>query len=219
MPIVYEVHIEDSGVRRWWRRLSMSRTTQHRAGRRVSIAASPNSGYVAVWGDSGGFASSDGSEYTVTMDRNRTVTARFELDTAPVFPEGTKIADQWWARNAHIAPFTLPDASGGNGILRYSLSKDFPRDVVIAANHRVSGIPAIVMDRTVYTWTVTDADGDTDSLTFPLTIVAAPLAFPAGTTISDQSWTQNSAITSFTLPSAEGGNGNAELQPQQGLPR
>ena len=195
-----------------------SRTTQHRAGRRVSIVASPNPGYVAVWGNSGGFASSDGSEYTVTMDRDRTVTARFERDTAPAFPEGAKIADQMWARNTAITPFTLPDASGGNGTLRYSLSKDFPKDVVIAANHRVSGIPAIVMDRTVYTWTVTDADGDTDSLTFPLTIVAAPLAFPAGTTIGDQSWTQNSAIASFTLPGAEGGNGTLSYSLNKDFP-
>ena len=99
-------------------------------------------------------------------------------DTSPSFPSGTTIDEQRWTQNSAITAFTLPSAEGGNSPLSHSLNEDFPDDVDVGDNHRVSGTPKQAMARKAYTWTATDADNDTASITFFVTIAAEPTTEP-----------------------------------------
>ena len=113
--------------------------------------------------------------YTVTGGGSSPAPAR---DTSPSFPSGTTIDEQRWTQNSAITAFTLPTAEGGNSPLSYSLNEDFPDDVDVDDNHRVSGTPEQAMARKAYTWTATDADNDTASITFFVTIAAEPTTEP-----------------------------------------
>ena len=102
-----------------------------------------------------------------------TVTTTPEADTTPSFGTET-IADQNYTRNTTIATLTLPEATGGNGTLTYSLTPNAPAGLVFDANARtLTGTPSAVQDATQYTYTVTDGDGDTASLTFNITVAKA----------------------------------------------
>ena len=146
--------------------------------------------------------------------------------TLPSFSE--TIEDQSWIQNQGIAPFVLPKASGGDGMLAYTLHPALPDGVdwttTTASQIRVSGTPVVVMPRTEYTWKVMDADGDTAELTFTIEVivrVSAPgnsLPSFGSQTIGDKSWVQRQEIDSFTLPAASGGDGTLTYTLSPGLP-
>ena len=99
-----------------------------------------------------------------------TVTDDEAADTAPSFGDAT-VPDQSWIRNATIAALVLPEASGGEGTLTYSLEGALPAGVSFdPATRRITGAPTAVQAATGYTWTATDGDGDTDSLTFDIAV-------------------------------------------------
>ena len=93
-----------------------------------------------------------------------------DADTAPAFEIGSVsynfIAGEEDSR-------TLPEATGGNGALTYSLSPEPVNGATF-----VSGSPArievstasVAADETSYTLTATDSDGDTDSLAVGITV-------------------------------------------------
>ncbi len=127
-------------------------------------------------------------------------------DSAPGFPSGTTIDDGSWRRNEAIETVTLPEASGGDAPLTYSLSPDLPTGLSFDADARtISGTPTVAQASITYAYTVTDADGDAESLTFAIVVRNAP-AFAPGTTVSDRTWKQNEAIETVTLPEASGGD-------------
>ena len=70
-----------------------------------------------------------------------------------------------------------------------------PAGISKNASHEVSGTP------TGHQTATTSAE-----LTFTITI-AEDLSPSFSTTIANQTWTQNAAITAFTLPTATGGDG------------
>ena len=114
-------------------------------------------------------------------DASDTATATPRVDTTPSFGTET-IDDQNYTRNTAIATLTLPEATGGNGTLTYSLNPAAPAGLAFdAANRTLTGTPTAVQSETAYTYTVTDADGDTASLTFNITIAEAvePPASPS----------------------------------------
>ena len=86
------------------------------------------------------------------------------------------IPDQSWTRRKEITAFTLPAATGGDGSVSYTLSPALPSGVTKDASHRISGTPAAALAQTEYTWTATDGDGDTASLTFDVTVADRPQA-------------------------------------------
>ena len=89
-------------------------------------------------------------------------------DTAPSF--GTAgVADQNYVTGAAIDALTLPAAGGGNGALTYSLTPDVPGLSFDAATRRLTGTPTSVGTYNM-TYTVTDEDGDTDTLSFAITV-------------------------------------------------
>ena len=93
-----------------------------------------------------------------------------DANTTPDFGTLT-IADHNWPKDVGIAPLTLPAATGGNGALAYSLSPGLPAGLNFDATTRtVSGTPTASQALTLYTYTATDADGSTASLTFNLVV-------------------------------------------------
>ena len=135
--------------------------------------------------------------------------AHSDVDRLPTFGDAT-IPDRVWTRNTAISALTLPTATDGDGALSYALSPALPAGVARdAVSHKVAGAPTVTMGETVYTWTVTDADGDAASLTFRISVVEAEDSVPTfgDATIPDRVWIRNTAISALTLPTATGGDG------------
>ena len=132
-----------------------------------------------------------------------------EPDTEPSFPPGVTILDQWWVRGRAIAGGTLPAASGGNAPLSYTLSPLLPTGVTFYPSSRqVWGTPTATQGVTTYTYTVTDADGDTATLNFIIEVAEPDTAPSFGNqTIPDQDWVKDNRIAPVSLPEATGGNG------------
>ena len=98
-------------------------------------------------------------------------------DLTPTFGTDT-IAAQSYTQNTAIATLQLPEATGGDAPLVYSLSPAVPAGLTFdAAAREITGTPTATQAATTYTYTVTDDDGDTASLTFTITVQAAA---PAG---------------------------------------
>ncbi len=138
-----------------------------------------------------------GSALTVTVG------AAPPPDLMPDFGTAS-VSAKSWKQNTAITSFTVPAATGGDTPLSYSAS-GLPAGVSMSSARLVSGTPTAAGSGTA-TVTVTDDDDDTDTLTFTWT-VAADLVPDFGTaSVSAKSWTQNSAITAFTVPAATGGD-------------
>ena len=110
--------------------------------------------------------------YTVT-DRNGAVRLTFSItiqeDLMPAFSGA--IAAQIYTVDAEIAALTLPEATGGDGTLQYSLTP--PDGMTFTEATRVlSGAPTTAAVATNYTLTVRDGDGDTDDFVFSVTVRA-----------------------------------------------
>ena len=88
---------------------------------------------------------------------------------------GGRIADQRYTQNTAISALTLPAAIGGTGSLTYRLSPALPAGLRFdARTRRLTGTPTATWTARVYTYTVTDANGATDSLTFRLRVAESP---------------------------------------------
>ena len=69
---------------------------------------------------------------------------------------------------------TLPGASGGNPPLTYSVTPALPAGLTFSATARtISGTPTTPQPRTEYAYIVADADGDTSTIRFGITVTAA----------------------------------------------
>ena len=99
---------------------------------------------------------------------------------------------------------TLPEATGGNGTITYSLSPTLPAGKTFTASTRVlDGTPTARFTSATFTYTATDADSNTVTLTFTIVVTAVAITIP---NIPNQSWTVGTAV-SLTLPQASGGVG------------
>ena len=150
--------------------------------------------------------------YTVTDGDGDTATLTFDIEVAadltPAFAQSTAIVNQSWTASTAISTLQLPAATGGNAPLRYSLTPTLPTGLTFNPTARtITGTPTATLGSTTFTYTATDANGDTATLTFDIE-VAADLtpAFAQGTAIDDQSWTAGTAIGTLQLPAATGGN-------------
>ena len=91
---------------------------------------------------------------------------------APSFGMTPNPDDQTYTAGTAIDPLTLPEASGGDGTLSYSLSPDVPGLSFDTGTRELTGTPTAAGAYNM-TYTVTDADGDTDTLSFIVTVEAA----------------------------------------------
>ena len=129
-------------------------------------------------------------------------------DTAPAF--AVTVADQTFTEGEPISPLTLPEASGGNGPLSYSLAPTVPGLTFAAATRTLSGTPAMAGSYNVQ-YRVEDSDANTAAsdaatLSFTITVAEAPVPDTApnfgSQTVPGQSFTVGEAINALVLPAA-----------------
>ena len=87
----------------------------------------------------------------------------------PSFGAAAAPDDQTYTVGAAIDPLTLPEASGGNGTLRYELSPEVPGLSFDPDTRQLSGTPTAAGVYEMF-YTATDADGDMDSLGFSISV-------------------------------------------------
>ena len=92
-----------------------------------------------------------------------------QADSSPRFAEDSGPGDQAYTAGTMIATLTLPEASGGNGVLSYGLSPDVQGLSFDADTRQLSGTPSTA-GRYSMTYTVTDEDGDSDTLDFSIAV-------------------------------------------------
>ena len=133
--------------------------------------------------DGGYFELSDGTRYTCTSAdgctvANGTVTrgtvagraaGSGEVDRFPGFRAASSPGAQTYTVGTAIDALTLPEASGGNGTLAYSLSPNVPGLTFNASTRQLTGTPTTAGTHAM-TYTVTDEDDDTDTLGFTITV-------------------------------------------------
>ena len=121
-------------------------------------------------------------------------------DTAPAFAQGTVIPAQIWTVDTPVN-LALPEATGGDGTLSYTLTPALPAGVTLNASTRVvSGTPTSATSTTAYTWRTTDSDSntansDTAALTFSVTVDRATLPPPMNLAVKPDTQTE----TGFTV--------------------
>ena len=146
----------------------------------------------------------DADDNTAASDAD-TLTFTIEVGPPDTAPELPSVADQRWLEGTAIAPVVLPEATGGNAPLTYTLSPSLPPGVSFNGSTRtLSGTPTRAQSARTYTYKVTDADGDMDTLTF--TIEVEPDTTPVLPSVGDLEWVVGTPVT-VTLPAATGGNG------------
>ena len=102
-------------------------------------------------------------------------------DAQPSFATGSNPGDQSYTVGTAIDALTLPEASGGEGPLTYSLSPEVPGLMfdATATVRRLSGTPSVAGTYNM-TYRARDVDGDTDSLTFTISVDDVADNGPAG---------------------------------------
>ena len=146
--------------------------------------------------------------YEVTDADGATATLTFNIsveeeDVAPSF-DGVTVADQMFSAGVAVEALELPAASSGNGDLTYDLRPVPPGLAFDAASRTLSGTPSEVAI-SLMTYEVTDADGDTATLTFEIEVDTMP-SFD-GATVADQSYQTGEDIGVLGLPVASSGDG------------
>jgi Bacterial Ig-like domain (group 3)/Putative Ig domain len=145
--------------------------------------------------------------YTVTVtDQNgATATAGFSLTVSPSVTATTVVASTTLTQNVAAALFTPVTGGAGTGALTYSVSPILPAGLSIsAATGAISGTPTATTAATNYTATVTDANGDTATAGFSLTVNGAVMAT---TVVASTNLTQDALAASFTPVAGSGGTG------------
>ena len=88
---------------------------------------------------------------------------------SPRFRAGSGPGNQEYAIGTAISALTLPAASGGDGALTYSLSPEVPGLTFNATVRRLTGTPTAAGSYDM-TYRVRDVDGDTDSVSFTISV-------------------------------------------------
>ena len=163
------------------------------------------------------------TEYTLTVSdgdgktNDDTDSLTFNItvvdDTSPSFGSQT-ISALTYEQQMQITALQLPEATGGNGSLTYSVSGLPDGLTFTASNRRITGTPTTVQGATQYTYTATDddntsttTDDDSVSLTFTITVTERDVPPTFGSeTVGNQSYLEGLQIDTLTLPAATGGN-------------
>ena len=139
----------------------------------ISVSAnalSLNGGSLTLMGAPG--TAADLSHSAVNPDETRLVDAP---DTAPTF--STAIAGQVFVLTEAVS-LVLPEATGGDGELTYSLSPALPPGLTFdPATRLLWGMPVALADLMAFEYTVTDGDledPESATLTFSMSVIAQP---------------------------------------------
>ncbi len=125
----------------------------------------------------------------------------------PSFGSAT-VADRTFTAGTAIASVGLPAASGGDGTLTYGLTPTVPGLNFSASSRILSGTPSTAGTYSL-TYSARDADGDTVTLSFTVTVRPQADLRPSfgSARVSSQSYMVGTAISPLTLPAASGGDG------------
>ena len=144
----------------------------------------------------------DGDDVKVTVSSVDITLQDTGAGGAPSFAADATIADQTYTVGTEIADWVLPEASGGDGNLIYSISA-LPAGLEFDATTRtLAGTPTAATDGTLtVTYTVTDANSTTATLTFTVTVNPAPVseAAAAGLTAAPAAVREDAAATEVLL--------------------
>ena len=184
--------------------LELDMSTRQISGNPTALGSPSDYGWTAT--DTDGDVASVAFSISLTAAASKPTGGKV-VDLVPAFVDGTGVGDRVYTVNREIEPLVLPEASGGDGALTYTLTPELPAGLALDGTTRtVSGTPTAVQERTEYTWTATDRDKDTVSVTFSITIVPPP-SFGDGDQVADQVYKVNAAIEPLVLPEASGGKG------------
>ena len=120
----------------------------------------------------------------------------------------------------HRVSVSLPEATGGAGTVRYSLSGSLPPGITFEASTRLlSGTPTVAISRYAYTYVATDGNNATAELTFTISVQESGIpAFPPGTSVNDLLFVVDKQHLYPALPSATGGDGTLTYTLNPSLP-
>jgi hypothetical protein len=153
-----------------------------------------------------------GTSYTITVtDSNVPVQTTSKSFTIIVNAKPVVAAQQISIKNitekVATSPFTPVTASGGYGVLSYSISPALPSGMSISASTgTISGTPTNPYPTTVYTVTATDSNTPpvSGSANFTMTVNALP-ALTTAIAVASIDLKQNTAVTPFIPITASGG--------------
>ena len=130
------------------------------------------------------------------------------VDLVPVFADTARIADLVVEVDQAIDPQTLPTATGGDGVLRYSLSDNLPEGLVFnAARRQLWGTPTVETDSAeTMIYKVLDADADFDTLLFTITVTPPDLKPTFGDAMITDLFAEVDQSVAWPLPEATGGD-------------
>ena len=154
------------------------------------------------------------------VENPASVTLTILPNTVPSF---TDVVDpQRYEQGVAISPLTLPGTTGGEGTLTYSM--DTPPGLAYTApgsgdGHGgvLSGTPTEAIERTIYTVTATDGDGEAGTLSFFITVVESRLSYGVAT-VAAQNYVLDREIETLTLPKATVGVGSLTYSLTPALP-
>ena len=112
-------------------------------------------------------------------------------DTAPVFGMGATIGGLIYILRTDTGAVTLPQASGGNGTLTYTITPALPPDLIFdMENRQITGISTEVQNTTTYIYMVSDSDAnvspsDSSTLSFTITTIVLPPGNIAGSFVGE----------------------------------
>ena len=111
-----------------------------------------------------------------------------DVDLKPSFGDDT-IANRRWTTSTVVPRLELPEATGGDGTLTYTLSPAVPSWLSRSGFFVTGTTPDEEVAQVDYTWTVRDEDGDEDSLTFSIRVTTE--ALPPGDSTNGDGRTVN----------------------------
>ena len=147
-------------------------------------------------------------------------TAWAQVGIPPSFPPNAQVADLSLTRGVSYTGLALPEATGADTPLTYSVSPTLPAGLSLDDQRRITGKPTGFQAQTAYNYIATDSDGDTASLPFNITIAAnlTPTFGSPAPTIADKIYIINVALTPLQLPAASGGDGALAYSVNPALP-
>lgn len=126
--------------------------------------------------------------------------------SSPIFPYGSGPGDQTFIVGELAFGTELPAAIGGDGTLTYSLEPMVPGMILDSSSQLLLGAPTMVGEYDL-TYTVTDEDGDSDSLAFTITVEADTVPSLAGVSLPENlRFMVGEPIEPVQFPEAAGGN-------------
>ena len=141
--------------------LTLDTTARTITGTPTAAAAETEYTYTAI----------DADDDTAPLTFNITV----EADTTPAFADGETIAPATYIAGVAITARTLPAVTDGSGNapITYTLTPALPAGLTLdPATGVLSGTPNAAAAVADYTYTATDANDDTATLTFNITVEA-----------------------------------------------